>query len=229
MPAAKPKAAARGRPAPKKPAKAKAKAPARKGRPAKAKGTAAAAKDPFRPVRPEEVDVEYAKSFFGGSFPRMNGAKHKYPAPENEAAWVKLIAEALTYRKRKKWCYQNGLEEKKHAKASKYEYVLYHGRPDQIKRRATRNRHRHAALKNGTLKPGEELHHQDAKNLRKPVAVTPCQHNRLHGERCDKTLKAAKGAKGANAAGKSKAKAQAKAKVSPGAASRKKTAAKKKS
>lgn len=179
------KAAATANPKPK---------PKPKARPSSSSSTSTSrrTKDPFKPVRPEDLCVVRAKSYFGGSFPRVKGARFRYPAPENEAAWLKLVAEALTYRKRKQWCFKNGLEEKKHGKASKYEYILYHARPDQVKRRTTRNRHRRHALKNGTLKPGEELHHQDAKNLRKPIAVTPCQHNRLHGEKCEKTLPSAK-------------------------------------
>ena len=144
-------------------------------------------REPFRRVKPGELCLVRAKSYFGGKFPEVKGSKYRYPSPTNEQAWLRLIAEALTYKKRKKWCFEHGLPETKNSKGPKYDYILYHARPDPVKRRTTRNRHRREALRNGTLKPGQELHHRDAKNLRDPVAVSPCVHNRLHGEKCVKT------------------------------------------
>ena len=51
------------------------------------------------------------------------------------------------------------------------EYDNYQGTEEQKKRRAVRNRDRRKALKDGRVSKGDtkDIHHQDQKNLKKPV------------------------------------------------------------
>ena len=51
------------------------------------------------------------------------------------------------------------------------EYDNYQGTEEQKKRRAIRNRDRRKALRDGKVSKGDgkDIHHQDQKNLKKPV------------------------------------------------------------
>nr|BDC16833.1 hypothetical protein [Sicyoidochytrium minutum DNA virus] len=138
----------------------------------------------FHPVPKSSVTVKKAKSYFGGTFPKVNGKVHKYPRPDDEEAWVWLIVEALTYKKLQWYIMRYRLPKKKEPRRSQYEYVLYHGRPDQIKRRAKRNKDRRAL--GLTVGDPRHVHHmkQDDLDIKHTVLLTQCEHKRLHGGRC---------------------------------------------
>ena len=53
----------------------------------------------------------------------------------------------------------------------KKEYENYQGTEEQKKRRAVRNKDRRKALRDGRVSKGDgmDIHHQDQKNLKKPV------------------------------------------------------------
>ena len=147
----------------------------------------------YRVVKPEDLDIMVCKSYYGGSFPVISGRKYKYPAPENERAWVCLIAKALTWKNKEMYLTRKPeLKEKsqKNKNHNKYAYLLYHSRPEQIQRRAKRNLHRAHYQKNGIVKKydGKEVHHLDQRSmdLKKTVPLTPCQHRKLHGQKCNK-------------------------------------------
>lgn len=138
----------------------------------------------FVPVKRSSLRVGTAKSYYGGCFPKVNGAKHKYPAPTDCDAWMYLIAEALTYRRLVRYCAQHRFQAPVDPHRSQFEYVLYHGRPSEKKRRATRNMHRQKL----GLAVGDprHVHHTDRTNLTlsKAVVLTPCQHRMIHGQVC---------------------------------------------
>jgi hypothetical protein len=138
-------------------------------------------------VHPHEVDLFAFKARFNGKLPHIKGKKYRYPPPEDEDRWRCLLAKAYTHRKYVLLCAKNGRTAKRHYK---YEYLLYHARPDQVKRRTIRNRDRFLLKERGEL-PTEthEVHHMDSKNLRRPVALTPKQHDRMHAKQHKKKIK----------------------------------------
>mmetsp|Transcript_10301 Transcript_10301/g.18948 ORF Transcript_10301/g.18948 Transcript_10301/m.18948 type:complete len:195 (-) Transcript_10301:18-602(-) len=138
-------------------------------------------------VKPQALDVVRVKAFYGGKFPTVNGGKHTYPSPSDEKRWLVLIAEAMTYRNKKRHHARKGIKFKPDPRSSQFEYVLYHGRPDQIKRRAKRNRDRRLMLANGLGRSHHEIHHLDGPRLQKPIALTHCEHKRMHGQKCTDT------------------------------------------
>ena len=56
---------------------------------------------------------------------------------------------------------------KKKKRNYKREYELYHGKPEQIKRRAGRNKARREAIKSGKAKKGDgkDVHHKNGNTL----------------------------------------------------------------
>jgi hypothetical protein len=131
-----------------------------------------------RKVHPHEVDLVAFKARFNGTLPRIKGSKYRYPPPDDEDGWRCLLAKAYTHRRYALLCAKNGRTAKRHYK---YEYLLYHARPDQVKRRTTRNRDRRTLSERGEIPTKHhEVHHMDSKNLRRPVALTPRQHDLMH-------------------------------------------------
>lgn len=129
--------------------------------------------------RPPRVSADEARSWLMksyGGFPVMNGRCHRYPEPHHEFRWICLARRALDYQRMNVWCFRVG--EPVPPRNSQYEYLLYHGRPEQIKRRSTRNQHREAL---GAGK-GEEVHHRNRKtlSLRSAVVVTRRAHDAIH-------------------------------------------------
>ena len=139
----------------------------------------------FKVMYKSNMNKSKCKSLYNGKFPDIKGSKFKYPKQSNCEAWMYLITEALMYRNLYKYCMKNDLPLEKDPNKSQYEYILYHGRPTQIKRRTTRNKHR----KLSGLKVGDprHVHHMDRKNLDygKTVILTPCEHKRAHGLSCN--------------------------------------------
>lgn len=65
----------------------------------------------------------------------------------------------------------------------KREYALYHGKPEQIKRRAQRNKSRRLLVRQGLVKKGDgkDVHHKDnnpSNQERKNLAVMSKSRNR---------------------------------------------------
>jgi len=135
-------------------------------------------------ITPDQLNVTRVKSFYGGKFPMINGGKHRYPHPKDEKKWLRLVADAMTYRNKKRHYGKQGIKYPRDPRTSQFEYVLYHGRPDQIKRRAKRNRDRRIKLANKIGNETHEIHHLDSKNLKEPIALTHCEHMRMHGQKC---------------------------------------------
>lgn len=140
-------------------------------------------------VKPADCDLSKLKAAYGGKLPDIKGRKCKYPPPTNEEAWRKLYAAALTYKNKERHCRLYGLPSPKEPCKSKYEYILYHGRPDKKKDRAKRNRDR----KLNGLKKGDKqvVHHHNPKNLQTndTVKLSFCDHQRMHGKVCKKEKK----------------------------------------
>jgi hypothetical protein len=162
---------------------------------------------PGRSKRPPRVNADEAREWLTksyGGFPCIRGRKHSYPEQHHQYRWVCLARKALDYQRMSVWCFRVGAP--RPARNSRFEYLLYHGRPEQIKRRSTRNKHRaHLAVKKGY-----EVHHRDPKNLslRSAVIVSRKAHDAIHAaqpahEKADtkpaarKTKQATKGEKSA--------------------------------
>ncbi len=76
----------------------------------------------------------------------------------------------------------------------KREYALYHGKPEQIKRRAARNKSRRDAVKAGKASKGDgkDVHHKDGNpknNSSKNTAVISRSKNRAMGGASSKPTK----------------------------------------
>ncbi len=131
-----------------------------------------------------KLDIEKAKSFYGGQFPKIKGKNYRYPKPENEQAWMKLIAAALTYKDQCTYCYRNEMKAPVCKYKAKYEYILYHARPEEKKKRHKRNiDRRENGLKKGDTKV---VHHTNPQDLHKGTTkvLTHCEHMREHGWKC---------------------------------------------
>lgn len=134
---------------------------------------------PYGSIKPETV-----KKYYGGSFPDCNGKKHKYPKPTAEKAWMKLITDALNYQRKIGYYRKNKMFDKiKKERNYKYEYVLFHCRPEQKERRAIRNRHRlMMQKKTGSKLKGKHVHHTDpvSMSFSKAKVMTHDQHKKFH-------------------------------------------------
>lgn len=134
---------------------------------------------PVRAKRPPRVGPDEAREWLTrsyGGFPCMSGRKHRYPEQHHEYRWVCLARRALDYQRVNVWCFRVGLPAP--SRNPQFEYLLYHGRPEQIRRRATRNKHR-AYLGAGK---GQEVHHRDQKtlSLHSAVVVSSRAHDAIH-------------------------------------------------
>lgn len=143
-------------------------------------------------------EIEKAKEFYGGSFPKVNGRKWKYPHPKEETEWVMLIREAKVWRSDCIKCFHQKKMGKvfkkeddptKHEKRSMYRYVLFESRPDFKDKRNIRTKDRYNLQQNETvLRKGDglELHHENQENMdpKKIKVLTKCQHLRAHGKVC---------------------------------------------
>lgn len=140
-------------------------------------------------VKPEACDLAKLKKDYGGSLPDIKGRKCRYPPPTDEAAWRKLYAAALTYKNKERYCRVHNLKAPQEPCKSKYEYLLYHGKPEKKQDRSQRNKDR----KINGLKKGDKLvvHHMNPNNLqtKDTVKLTHCQHQRMHGKVCKKEKK----------------------------------------
>lgn len=135
-------------------------------------------------VKSSECDLNKLKKLYGGKLPDIKGKKRKYPSRDDEDGWRVVYAAALTYKNKDRFCRTRGYEPPACAHKSKYEYLLFHGRPDKKKDRAARNRDR----KIHGLKKGDKrvIHHLDPNDMstKKTVMLTHCQHQRMHGKVC---------------------------------------------
>lgn len=124
-----------------------------------------------------------AKTYYGGSFPSINGNVHTYPDQGDEVAWMKLIRAAVAFDKARVKAVAEGRPTRDCAD-KRLTYLLYHASPKQIQRRGTRNLHRR---KRG-LEPGDDrhVHHTNPKtmSLKGTRIVTHCEHQRAHGRQC---------------------------------------------
>ena len=129
------------------------------------------------------TDKNIAKKFYGGCFPTVKGRKYTYPPPTDEVAWMSLVRDAVHYDKERSAAVK--------ARTTvpvcpdpRFLYILFHACPKEIKRRATRNKHR---KQHGLLVGDErEVHHNDPIKMtyKSTVVLTPCQHKKKHGKVC---------------------------------------------
>lgn len=146
------------------------------------------AKDTGKPTRvyPSKLSKNKYKKMYGGKFPDIKSRKkdRSYPPPEDEKAWMRLIADALNHRNEQTYAYKNGLPPPE--PNTQYAYVLYHCRPVQIQRRSIRNKHRKEIKEetNKSLK-GKHVHHKDSKRMTKSstVVIDGTQHLKAHGRK----------------------------------------------
>ena len=127
-----------------------------------------------------EVDI-YITTHFPNGFPECKGRKYRYPKPSNEKAWKSLLTRALAYQKKKK----NANFLKKEMKSNpKFDYVLFHIRDGEKKRRCIRTKQRYHLTKlHGSHKmKNKEIHHTDRKNLSlKGIKLLSAkQHDAMH-------------------------------------------------
>lgn len=139
----------------------------------------------WKKLKDGEVSVEKMKAYYGGKWPDCNGRKYKYPGPKADKAWAKLITSALNYQRKIVYYKRNNMMERaKKERNYKYEYVLYHCRPEQKARRGIRNKHRaEAEKKHGSLK-GKHVHHTNpvTMGIKSTVVLTEKQHRDLHAK-----------------------------------------------
>lgn len=152
-------------------------------------------KDPKRPVSLE--DIKEAKSFHGGSFPKVNGRVHQYPEPHEEVQWVILIRRAKNWKSDCLDCFHRekggeyippDMDPRNDPKRSMYRYALEEGTPGNKHKRNLRTKDRYHLMKNKVLKKGDklELHHhdQDSMDPNKVVILSRCEHLKMHGKTC---------------------------------------------
>lgn len=136
-------------------------------------------------ARPDEARAWLQRCY--GGCPSITGRKHVYPASHHTARWVSLTCKALDWQRNRTWCLRN--KATLPPRNAQFEYVLFHGRPEQIKRRGTRNKHR---AKLGAP-AGTEVHHKNQRTLAltSAVVVTKRKHDQIHAEIAAKEKKAA--------------------------------------
>lgn len=123
---------------------------------------------------------------YGGTFPAIKSRTkgRTYPSPDDEKAWMRLIADALNHRNEQTFAYKNGLPTPK--ANTQYAYVLFHCQPVQVKRRTIRNKHRREIKQesNKSLK-GKHVHHKDSKRMTKSstVVLDARKHLKAHGKK----------------------------------------------
>lgn len=145
-------------------------------------------KIPYGELKPEKV-----KAYYGGSFPDCNGKKYKYPRPTAEKTWMRLITDALNYQRKIAYYKKNKMYDKvKKERNYRYEYVLYHCRPEQKKRRSIRNQHRAKMQeKTGQSLKGKHVHHTDPVSMSfgKAKVMTKAEHRKFHSDDVKKLQK----------------------------------------
>jgi hypothetical protein len=138
---------------------------------------------------PKKLTVAQAKKVVGttNAFPAIKGKKHTYPHPNQERAWTNLINKARLEHAKVRHSLRHGETPKFHPQRRKFEYILHHKHPDAVAKRVIRNRHR----RQHGLKVGDQrhVHHHDQKTmaLSKTEIMTPCEHQKIHGQTCKKT------------------------------------------
>jgi hypothetical protein len=127
-------------------------------------------------ARPDEARAWLQRCY--GGCPSITGRKHVYPASHHTARWVSLTRQALDWQRQRTWCLRN--KAPLPPRNAQFEYVLFHGRPEQIKRRGTRNKHR-AKLE---APKGTEVHHRNQRTLAlsSAIVVTKRKHDQIHAE-----------------------------------------------
>jgi hypothetical protein len=135
----------------------------------------------FVPLTPNKLNKKKVLSYYGGKFPVCNGKKYRYPKPEEEEKWMKLISSALTYRNKMFYNHRHGLKPVK--RNSKYEYLLYHCRPEQKVRRNKRNKDRRELSKTVDL-TNKHVHHENpiSMSLKETVVLTENEHRKHHSK-----------------------------------------------
>ena len=135
----------------------------------------------FVPLTPNKLNKKKVLSYYGGKFPVCNGKKYRYPKPEEEEKWMKLISSALTYRNKMFYNHRHGLKPVK--RNSKYEYLLYHCRPEQKVRRNKRNKDRRELSKTVDL-TNKHVHHENpiSMSLKETVVLTQNEHRKHHSK-----------------------------------------------
>jgi len=135
----------------------------------------------FNPIKPNKLNKRKVLNYYGGKFPYCSGKKYRYPKPEEEEKWMKLITKALNYRSKMFYNHRYGL--KKIKRNSKYEYLLYHCRPEQKLRRNKRNKDRRELSKIFNLQ-NKDVHHNDpiSMSIDKAVILTNSEHRKHHSK-----------------------------------------------
>lgn len=148
---------------------------------------------PWKKIQYGDLNPEKVKAYYGGSFPVCKGRKHKYPSPKAEKSWMRLVTDALNYQRRMRYYASKGMRDKmKQVRNYRYEYLLYHCRPEQKKRRTIRNTHRkHFQEKTGTDLKGKHVHHTDpvSMSLKKAKVLTKKQHQKTHADEVNELKK----------------------------------------
>lgn len=144
-----------------------------------------------KPSKPQlaTLTTTQAKRKMGGSFPNLNGRKHKYPHYSNDKAWTLLVTRAIRMKERDKTALDAGRVVPVCKLRSKYQYLLYHCGSHAKWKRATRNNHR----KRMGLRKGDPrvVHHEDQRTMSFASAkiMNECQHKRAHGAECIKSAR----------------------------------------
>lgn len=144
---------------------------------------------PWKKIEYGELKAEKVKSYYGGSFPKCSGRKYKYPSQKAEKTWMRLITDALNYQRKMKYYKSKNMPFKRNYK---YEYLLFHCRPEQRKRRSIRNKHRkHFQDKLGSDLKGKHVHHTDpvSMSLGKAKVLTTKQHQKTHSDEVNQLKK----------------------------------------
>lgn len=140
-------------------------------------------------VSADTADLDFLRNRYGGVLPDIKGRKRKYPDQSDTEGWRRLLARALTFENKVRYCLSKGLKPPDEKEKSKFMYLLHHGYPEEKKKRAKRNRDRRLH----GLKKGDALvvHHTDKENMtsKSTVVLTHCQHQEEHGRECSKAEK----------------------------------------
>lgn len=139
-------------------------------------------------VRPSDLSVAFYKKKYGGSFPNIKSTR--YPPPDDEKAWMALIAEALTHQNKRRFNHHHKLPPVK--ADSRYSYILHHCTASEKKRRAKRNKHRKIIQQvTGQSLKGLHVHHTNSKTLSlgSTIVLKDGKHLKMHGAQWSAEIK----------------------------------------
>jgi hypothetical protein len=142
---------------------------------------------PFHPPKPLTTAQAIKVCSTGNCFPVIKGKKYRYPKPSEKEAWTKLINKARLEHAKVQYAVRSGKVPKYHPQRRKFEYILHHKHPDSMKKRAIRNKHR--SLHGLQVGDDRHVHHNNQKTmaLSSTVVLTPCEHKKMHGQKCKKS------------------------------------------